>query len=78
MSMQKQERNTRKEMGTTEYYKSKKLKRTVVMIPMGTWRAAKDIALDNDENFTEFLKRALQSEVDRQVKIKDKADREKK
>ena len=75
MAMQKQQ-NTRKEMGTTEYYKSKKLKRTVVMIPMGTWRAAKDIALDNDENFTEFLNRALHNEVDRQVKIKDKADKE--
>ena len=74
MAMQKQEGNTRKEMGTTEYYKTKKLKRTVVMIPIGTWRAAKDIALDNDENFTEFLKRALHNEVDRQ--IKDKAVKE--
>ena len=72
--MQKQEKNTRKEMGTTEYYKTKKLKRTVVMIPIGTWRAAKDIALDNDENFTEFLRRALHNEVDRQ--IKEKADKE--
>lgn len=65
-------------MGTTEYYKTKKLKRTIVMIPIGTWRAAKDIALDNDENFTEFLNRALHNEVDRQVKIKEKADRERK
>ena len=71
MAMQKQEKNTRKDMGTTEYYKSKKLKRTIVMIPIGTWRAAKDIALDNDENFTEFLKRALHNEVDRQIKEKN-------
>ena len=63
---------TRKQLGTTEYYKSKKEKRTVVILPLGTWRAAKDLALDNDENFTDFLKRALHNEVDRELKEKQK------
>jgi hypothetical protein len=65
--MVQKELKTRREMGITKFYKSKNFKRTVVLLPEGTWRTVKDLCLDNKETFTAFYKRALQREIDLQL-----------
>jgi hypothetical protein len=67
--VQKEEnpKTTRRAMGITKFYKSKNMKRTIVLLPEGQWRTAKDISLDNGETFTAFLIRALQREINRQL-----------
>lgn len=56
---------SRSSLGTTKFYKSKNMKRTIVLLPNNMWRLAKDISLDNGETFTAFVIRSIQTEINR-------------
>ena len=58
-------KTTRRAMGVTKFYKSRNMKRILINLPEGTWRAGKDCSLDNNETFTSFFVRALQNEISR-------------
>lgn len=55
--------SSRRALGITKYHKLKGNKRTVVIFPLGIWRTAVDLALDNDETFSSLLNRALRNEI---------------
>jgi hypothetical protein len=66
--MIEQSQLTRKQAGVTKYYQDKQVKRILALVPEHLWRVGKELSMNNRETFTSFLIRALQNEINRELK----------